>query len=63
MKLENVAVLGVGMTRFGAHPSRSNVDLACGPGSPRCTTRASAEGRWRVFRRLPRCPAQWASAR
>jgi acetyl-CoA acetyltransferase len=28
MKLENVAVLGVGMTRFGAYPERSNLDLA-----------------------------------
>jgi len=28
MKLENVAVLGVGMTRFGVYPTRSNIDLA-----------------------------------
>jgi acetyl-CoA acetyltransferase len=28
MKLENVAVLGVGMTRFGVHRERSNQDLA-----------------------------------
>jgi acetyl-CoA acetyltransferase len=28
MKLENVAVLGVGMTRFGVYPERSNRDLA-----------------------------------
>jgi acetyl-CoA acetyltransferase len=28
MKLENVAVLGVGMTRFGVYRDRSNIDLA-----------------------------------
>ncbi len=28
MKLEDVAVLGVGMTRFGVYPERSNVELA-----------------------------------
>jgi acetyl-CoA acetyltransferase len=28
VKLENVAVLGVGMTRFGVYPDRSNQDLA-----------------------------------
>ncbi len=54
MKLEDVAVLGVGMTRFGVYRDRSNIDLAREAGLAALRDAGHlVQGRRRGLRRLP----------